>query len=164
MRAPAMHVGERDAARGVINFRTILGPEAEKSGFKTHALAFSKHAQFHDETLSDEEANEAHARFLEERGIQPSESVRDSRASSFIDLPPDSEERVVRAVAALSQNKVLPYVNDGEGDGSISHVVPTPHMNMRSRGKPDPQTQPVLPMDYSTVNPSERTKQDRFWV
>jgi hypothetical protein len=163
MRSPAMHVGTKDAARGLVNFRNILG-SGQETGFKTHALAFSKHAVFHDETLSDEEANEAHARFLEERGITPSGSVRDSRASSFIDLPADSERRVTRATAAMGENKIVSYENSGEAEGTISHVVPTPHMNMRRRGKPDPQTQPVLPMDYSTVNPSKRTAMDRFWV
>lgn len=152
MRAPAIHVGTRDDAEELSRYRS----KTEK-GYKTHVLGFSKHAQFHDVTLSDGAANEAHSRFLEEKGLTPTKSVHDSRLTPFELLYENHNPE--SALAALKENKILRYVNSGEsGDGSISYVVPSPHMNLRRQGHKDPMEQPVLPMDYSGINPSDRTK------
>lgn len=157
--APVIHVGTKAASKALIRDREIFAPDERRRGFKTHALAFSQHAQFHDEVLGDDEANEAHARFLEKRGIPLSTSVSDSRMSPIGKIPLEQERRVNAAVRALTQNKIVSYENRAEDEGSISHIVPTPYLNMRTRGKKDPQKQPVLPMDYSGMEPSERTRQ-----
>jgi hypothetical protein len=153
MRAPAIHVGTRDSAESLTRFRVNRPEDSEK--YKTHALGFSKHAQFHDVTLTDEAANEAHAKFLEEKGMQPTPSIRDSRM--FGSDWDHSGHTVSPALEALKGNKILRYVNTGEAEGTISYVVPTPHMNMRRQGQKDPVEQPVLPMDYSGIDPSNRT-------
>lgn len=159
LRAPLLHVGTEQAAEDISNF------SSRKSAYVKHELQFSEHAQFHDDNLPDDLANEAHARFLEQKGMSPTETVRDSRASLPMSpmLRGIHESKINAAVQALGQNKILRYRNEAEDRGSISHVVPAPHMNLRQMGQADPQKQPVLPMDYSGVAPSERTKRERGW-
>lgn len=163
MHAPVLHVGTRKAAKTLTRDRLTYSQEDRGKTFKTHALAFSKHADFHDEVLSDEEANEAHAQFLEQRNIKPSSSVNDSRTPNYRSTlaPLGQEKRIQGGVDALSRNKIVRYTNSTEDTGSISHMVPSPYMNMRSVGQKDPQKQPVLPMDYSPMEPSSRTRRDK---
>lgn len=160
LHAPAIHVGTKKAATSLTRFRSIL-PSADEPAedFKTRALAFSQHAVFHDDVLDDGQANEAHAQFLEAKGLPVTGSLRDSRSK-----PSNWKEgeRIRQAIEALMENKILTYTNDSEDSGSLSHIVPSPHMNVRGRNMVDPQEQPVLPMDYSDVAPSSRTKRDRL--
>lgn len=157
MKAPAIHVGTKKAA----GYERVSTPDAYK-------LHFSEHAVFHDEDLSDEEANAAHSRFLAVRKLPVPPSVSTSAMFTDEDDLPDTEdlsreERAIRsAVTALGENKILRYKNMIEDYGSTSYVVPSPWLNMRQPGKKDPQKQSVLPMDYSGAVESETTKHSKL--
>jgi hypothetical protein len=159
LRAPLLHVGTEQAAEEISKFTP------NRNEYVTHELAFSDHVQFHDDNLSDDLANEAHARFLEQKGMTPTKTVSDSRSTTPMSpmIRGIHESKLSAAVEALGQNKVLRYINVAEDRGSTSHIVPAPHMNLRQMGQADPQKQPVLPMDYSGVAPSARTKRERGW-
>lgn len=166
MRAPLLHVGSRAAADEMT--------KAHRG--HTVTLHFSQFAEVHPERLTDEDANEAHRQFAEARNFPVEQGIKDSslyrqRVHTYVPGEIDSTVREVpvydddehknkiqRAVAALGENKILQYENSVEDKGSTSYIVPSPHMNMREPGTADPQKQPVLPMDYSGVSLSERTK------
>ncbi len=155
MRAPALHIGTKNAA-------TEIGRNQQR---RIYPLRFSDHTQFHDEVLEDDVANEAHAQFLEGHGLTVPLTVNSSRLT--VPRPGSGEDyhgKLTKAGAAadsLRQNKVLRYINSAEDSGSTSHIVPTPHMNVYRWPNRDPQAQPVLPMDFSGIDPSERTRKDR---
>ena len=162
MRAPLLHVGSRAAADEM----------AKAHRGHTVTMHFSQFAEVHPERLTDEEANEAHRQFSEARNFPVEQGIKDSSlprqwrgrldGSTIGEFPiynnDEHKNKIQRAVAALGENKVLQYENSVEDAGSTSYIVPSPHMNMREPGTADPQKQPVLPIDYSGVSLSERTK------
>lgn len=192
MKAPAIHVGDEESAKTMTKSHMFgtRHPEYEdvkKAGIdfdeddifdmeeavdeavssKIKPFDFSKHAQFHDVTLTDPEANRAHSLFLQHHKLPVPSSVSSS-ATDLFSKNTMNEENVQNALQALKQNKILRYENtedvefiDHEGEPSLSYVVPSPWMNLRQSLGRDPMEQPVLPMDYSQVNPSEKTRRQR---
>jgi hypothetical protein len=170
MHAPAIHVGTKDAARDLKVSYLVRGR-------KVHALAFSEHADFDPDVYDDDIANEAHARFLRQKGLEVPGTIRDSSwdtADAGWARRVTHEDDVQKALRSLQENKVVSYRNSAEGvkkvftpgsldpvtEMSISHIVPSPYLNMRTRGTADPASQPRLPMDYSMMEPSEQTKRE----
>lgn len=165
MKAPLIHVGTQRAARDIQDNREVSS--------RITKFYPSQHAEVHPEVLSDEEANEAHRQFVEARNYPlhltvkhsalPRRSVDDHADGTVPAYETDAQKRRIQAaVQALSENKILQYENFAEDSGSLSYVVPSPHMNLRRKGGRDPMKQPVLPMDYSGVAPSNKTLAYRY--
>lgn len=151
MNAPVVHVGSHKSASSRVGV-TWPGAAAQ-----LHRLQFAEHVEFHPEVLTDAEANTAHDLHATAHGLRTPESVADGVPSSY------NRPRVWSAVDALKANKILRYENAIEAPGDISHVVPSPSMNLKGgRRSKDPSTQHRLPMDYSmTGRETEKTSASR---
>lgn len=151
LKAPALHMAD-NYRESLSEVRQMARNDPSRRGeTQIHGFNVSEHAKIEDEVFSDEVANRAHLLLLRRHGLFPSDSVVDSAA-----YYPSPES--VRAFRHLKNNRIIKYQN-GVTDG-ITFVVPSPHMNLYKEGDKDPQQQPVLPMDYSMTNPSERSKEE----
>lgn len=184
LRAPILHVGTQDQANQIVD---PTNSYIESTGRKwpvnergestrrfpgVHRLQFSQFAEFHPEVFSDEAVNTAHEEFLHKRRIEPTSSVSATAYASKY------SPEVQKVLKAWDENKIVAYRNtwehpkdkygttmdekDVHPHALLSFAVPAPVMNLRRAGRRrDPMTQPVLPMDYSMINPSEITKRQK---
>jgi len=183
LRAPLLHVGTQDQANQRIEtpesyIETELdnNPDPQwPTGVSfpgVHKLQFSQFAEFHPRIMSDTAINVAHGLLLRKNKMH---SRYAAIPSNFEEL--ENHPDVQEAFKALESNKVVPYRNDWETPVSpkgnplkpeevpdsafISYAVPSPRLNLRVHGAPDPQTQPVIPMDYSGTSDTEKSKRQR---
>lgn len=174
--APTIHVGDIGAA--VSRESYMRGFISERNApWSIHAVKPSEHMEFHGELLGDDEANAAEARYLEKSNYPIPQSVQESMRP-IEDY--GSARSIVRAARALAANKAVQYENPVEG--GISAIIPSPHFNVSTHrmrpneidretvkvtdtsaleGMEDPHQQTVLPMDYSGMKQSKRTKEYR---
>lgn len=169
LKAPLLHVGTQDQANQIIErpesfLETDESPDPQwPTGVSfpgVHKLQFSQFAEFHPKVMGDTAVNIAHGILLRKNKISSGDAAIPNNINE-LENHPDVQE----ALKAFESNKVVPYRNDWEtpvspkGDplkpgeapesAFISYAVPSPRLNLRMYGAKDPQTQPVLPMDYS---------------
>jgi hypothetical protein len=181
LKAPLLHVGTQDQANQIIErpesyIETDDGVDPTwPTGISfngVHKLQFSQFSEFHPKVMSDSAVNVAHGLLLRKNKMHSREAAIPSNFEE-LEKHPDVQE----ALKAFESNKIVPYRNDwetpvtpkgnplapGEAPDSafISYAVPSPRLNLRVHGAPDPQTQPVLPMDYSGASDSKTTKRHK---
>ena len=157
MKAPIIHVGTLDQAASLIPPPQPQDPRTDE-GMTRYKI--SKHASIFPRVVSDEVVNLAHANNFEDMGLSPSGNVTHA-------LYGGSKETVVNHWAsqvsdALKANQIIPYVNYHEkSKNAMSYAVPSPWMNLSRHDKPDPLSQPPLPMDYSGMAVSEKSAKQK---
>jgi hypothetical protein len=172
MKAPSIHAGTEDAAYARLH---DLGYTSYHQA--TLELTPSEHLEKHPVMLRDDEANAADARYLKKSNYPVPRSIEQSATSSD-DMDYKTARRIVGASRALARNHMVMYQNDFES--GLSVIIPSPHHNAaltnvtssdklvsgktvkgtRNKTK-DPHKQTPLPMNYSTLQVSNRTKTHR---
>lgn len=170
MKAPTLHVGNMSSAVERMNYMSNFRTSMRVAPYNMYALQPSQHMEVHPEKLSDPIANLADYRYLKKRDYPVPHSISDSLPSKS-DISYQDARQAIRGARALAQNKAIMYENDVEGGDSL--IIPAPHHNAalvtsltESKGTmvtdkevKDPHPQAPLPMDYTGLQESRRTKE-----